>query len=405
MKIAIASRTHQGEVRDHNEDDFLVYQDLSNKQRLMPDFAVGRPFSLGQDGTLLVIADGMGGMNAGEVASAKAIEGIEQFMESNGRGVPLKKVKETLFGAIKYANKNIAQHGKENPETQGMGTTLIIAWLRDEKVHCAWVGDSRLYLSRPGQPLLPISKDHSLVQEWVDQGKISYEDAFFDPQNHIVTQSLGDGGQPIYPDYKFFTPKVGDRILVCSDGLNSMIEDKDIDTLVSPPEQTAVVVTNNLVKAARDAGGYDNITIIVAEMREVTPTDILPGEFVVPLPPPIQGQGMIIPEEEGKKKSYDSIFRAFEKRDRTKNMLLFFLVILLVVVIVFAFGSGVKKILGLGGKKSPDLDYVVNTDSLEKRKRIDSLRAVYAEENRIRDSINRANKHPRYLHLQYLLDF
>lgn len=261
----MAARIDLGQIREHNEDNYLLNPDL-NKQDWFATFNL--TYTPSSRGGLMMIADGMGGMNAGEVASKIAIEQARDYFAALPE-VPADEVKNTLKRVFKIVNDAIAEHARLYPETEGMGTTLVIAWIRDEAVHIAWVGDSRAYLFRPTQGLRRLSKDHSLVQQWVDENKLTDEQAFYHPQSNIVTQSLGDPGRDPAPDYSSELLEPGDLVMLCSDGLCSMIQDVDIEKHIRENRGANLAeLTSILSDAANAAGGYDNISITLADIRE-----------------------------------------------------------------------------------------------------------------------------------------
>ena len=265
MELQIVAKTDVGVVRDHNEDNYLVNPDLKKTDWYFENGILYHPD--GELGSLLVVADGMGGMNAGEVASMIAIEAVKEYFGELGR-VPLEEVPIVLDKVFQVVNTKIVQHSKQYPETGGMGTTLIIAWLRDEAVHLAWVGDSRAYLLREGESIRKISKDHSLVQQWIDQGKLDDEQAFYHPQNNILTQSLGDPNRIPKAGYERHNLRPGDKILLCSDGLNGMLHDKEIQSVIIRHSHSIKAASEHLVQAALTAGGDDNITLILAHFHQ-----------------------------------------------------------------------------------------------------------------------------------------
>ncbi|MCR9051196.1 MAG: protein phosphatase 2C domain-containing protein [Phaeodactylibacter xiamenensis] len=269
MKLQIAVQTHEGMIREHNEDNFAVCPDLNQPEKwgLTPE-EPNKIYTPGQMGTLLVVADGMGGMNAGEVASQIAVESVKEYF-GRSQGVSVEQVPDFMSQACLYANERIVKYGRQNPESAGMGTTLILAWLREDMVHVCWVGDSRAYILRSGEEamLKPISKDHSLVQQWIDKGELDEEQAFYHPKNNIVTQSLGDSSNVPSPDYQRHKLKTGDRVLLCSDGLNGMLQDYEIkDLMLQLGGDNLRSMSEQLVKAANDKGGHDNITVVLAYM-------------------------------------------------------------------------------------------------------------------------------------------
>ena len=172
VKFKLAAGTNVGLIRQNNEDNFVVCSDLSTSNWLIPkagDFA-----DLGEYGILLVVADGMGGANAGEVASAIAVESIqklyvpEQLEKVVGDD---KSIQEFMKEVVKTADLNILHHSQTDSSTQGMGTTVVMAWILDNKAYVCWCGDSRCYVLNKRNGLIQLSKDHSYVQELVDKGR------------------------------------------------------------------------------------------------------------------------------------------------------------------------------------------------------------------------------------------
>lgn len=268
--INIFSSTDKGLEREHNEDYHIFCSDLSSPDVKWEFFTGVNVEKLGSKGALLVLADGMGGANAGEVASSLAIEGIKNYFSEVkiSNSLSSTDIKSILHKAIAFANRLIIEHQKKAPETKGMGTTLVLGWILDNKLYVAWVGDSRCYKYNINTGLMPLSKDHSLVQEMVNKGQLTYEQAFYHPQSNIITQSLGDGNRLPEPGFVTYNLQEKDRILLCSDGLNGMIQDSDIGLLLSqiPNIETC---TRELISAANQAGGHDNTTIILCDIISV----------------------------------------------------------------------------------------------------------------------------------------
>lgn len=265
MVFRLAFQTHTGRVREHNEDNFTVNPDL-NANKWIGDHAT--TYKEHTTGALLVVADGMGGVNAGEVASALAIESIQKYFSNPERPKDANDAERFVKKAFHVAQESISAHEAEHPETNGMGTTLVLAWILNDVAHIGWVGDSRAYVFNPGNGLKPLSKDHSLVQEWVDAGKMTYEQAFFHPQNNVVTQSLGGGSTKITPGYVAYPLQSGDQIMLCSDGLNGMLLDSQIEAIMRQEIDDLRISVETLVDAALDAGGHDNVTVVAAAFPE-----------------------------------------------------------------------------------------------------------------------------------------
>jgi len=280
MKFKLTANTHVGEVRDHNEDNFFVCSDLATDDW---SFDKSIEYELGDLGSILIVADGMGGMNAGEVASAIAVESSKSYFTENKESVNIQSedaINEFLKNAIVHAHQEILQHQNSHPETAGMGTTLIIGWVINGVAYVGWCGDSRAYLYNPNLSssgrakqfediglrvkgdLALVSKDHSYVQTLVDKGDLNYSQAFFHPESNIITQSLGQSGQDIAPSTTSLTLFEGDMLILCSDGINAMLEDGEIATICSE-NTTAPDVSSQLISNANEKGGHDNSTVTI----------------------------------------------------------------------------------------------------------------------------------------------
>lgn len=267
VNIKLAAGTDVGLVRKNNEDNFVVNGDLQKESWIIP--SASEPIALGEYGALLVVADGMGGTNAGEVASAIAIETIQQkFSQENLKelfsekdDVSEKTVCEFMTAAIKAADLNIINKSKEDSSTQGMGTTIVILWLIGEKAYVSWCGDSRCYVFNAESGISRLSKDHSYVQELVDAGKLDPENAFDHPYSNIITRCLGDKENRANPDFRSFQFRDGDTFLLCSDGLCGLCTDEDIMQIMVDYKDSLLDGKKALIEAALSAGGYDNVTV------------------------------------------------------------------------------------------------------------------------------------------------
>lgn len=265
--LRLTAKTDVGRVREHNEDNYVVCPDVEKKEWFFSDTTIES-----EEGTLLVVADGMGGLNAGEVASAIAIETIQQYFNQDNRTKieTHEQVKAALIDCINIAQTNMLNHAKAHPDTTGMGTTIVIAFIKDNILHTAWVGDSRCYVLRKNTELYYATKDHSYVQELVDSNQITMEQAFYHPESNIITRSLGDNSNKTpKPDVCAYPIVVGDKILLCSDGLNGMLQDDAILKILHNTENINEAAIN-LISAANEAGGHDNITLILSEIISVS---------------------------------------------------------------------------------------------------------------------------------------
>jgi protein phosphatase len=231
----VGSRTDIGRVRDHNEDSLLV---------LAPLFA---------------IADGMGGHAAGEVASELAIRTLEDAQIDSLDA-------DALQSAVIRANATIIKGAQDGLGRAGMGTTLTAAILEHDRLLIAQVGDSRAYLLHEGR-LRQVTRDHSLVEELIAAGQITEEEARFHPNRSVITRALGSDVN-VQPDLYEMQVYEGDRLLLCSDGLSAMLNNGEISDVLRT-EREPQRAADALVAAANEAGGYDNITIIVLNVGKV----------------------------------------------------------------------------------------------------------------------------------------
>jgi len=271
IKFRIAAKTDVGLVRTNNEDNFQASADLSDGQMRWVNNEI---CSLGEKGALIVVADGMGGMNAGEVASELAIETVREYFAPD-RLTP--EVMKTRFSIEKYMNDaivaadaRIKTEAKGRPETKGMGTTIVIGWILDGKLYLSWCGDSRAYVYNPAAGLHQISKDHSYVQSLVDKGSITRDEAFDFPDSNIITRCLSDGAAKARPEslLKPYDVCDNDIIMLCTDGLSGMIRDAEIESIIKSNEHNMDTLVDELIKAACDAEGADNITICLCQILQ-----------------------------------------------------------------------------------------------------------------------------------------
>ena len=250
--------------RPNNEDNYQLDDNLSDNSW---GFTADAEVSLGEKGALLVVCDGMGGMNAGEVASDIAVKTIKEWFTTDKLtdavvAAPCKYI----TSAIVAADAAIKAHSKTNPDTEGMGSTIVLAWLLGQKVYVGWCGDSRCYRFNPALGLERLSHDHSYVQELVDAGKLTEELAFDHPNNNIITRSLGDSRGAAQPDCKEFDLYNQDIILLCSDGLCGTLRDNEIAELIKQHQTSMQECRDALWDADEAAGWTDNTTIALAQI-------------------------------------------------------------------------------------------------------------------------------------------
>ena len=276
VKIKLAAGTNVGLIRQNNEDNFVVSSDLSTSEWLIPQ--AGPYADLGEFGALLVVADGMGGANAGEVASAIAVETIqEKFTPELLKEVVNddKSAQEYMKEVVKQADLNILQRSKEDSSTLGMGTTIVMAWLLGDKAYVCWCGDSRCYVLNKRNGLIQLSKDHSYVQELVDKGELSPELMHDHPLSNVITRCLGDVDNRAVPETRIYQLHNGDVIMLCSDGLCGLCHDDMILDVMIKFHEDPMECKNELISAALSSGGYDNVTVAIAiiETDEIEKTE------------------------------------------------------------------------------------------------------------------------------------
>ncbi len=238
------------------------------------------------DGDVAVVADGMGGHAAGEVAAQIAVETVLE-------GYRADESVEGLVGAVERANAAIVRDAKENPERFGMGTTLLAVAITYDYAGAAsptlvHVGDSRAYQLRDGA-LRQLTQDHSVAEEWVRMGRLTPEEAEVHPRRHQLTRGVGVE-EEVAVDVLSIDAQVGDRLLLCSDGLSNELVPDELARLAGDPVDLDDAV-EGLVAAARAAGGHDNISVVLLEFDEVTPAAAPIRRTVTSTPPPAPALG------------------------------------------------------------------------------------------------------------------
>ena len=213
---------------------------------------------------LAVLADGMGGHRAGDIASQMAVTNLGTAWENLSLSDD-EKVAQWFIQTIQEENTRIYQRGQEQPEYNGMGTTIVAAALSEDQFTIAHVGDSRAYLIREDK-IIQLTEDHSLVNELVKSGEISEEMAANHPRKNILTRSVGMPGS-VEVDVSTYIWQLKDRLLLCSDGLTNMLSEETIGTIINQEGALSDKVTE-LIERANEAGGADNITVLLIEYKE-----------------------------------------------------------------------------------------------------------------------------------------
>ena len=229
-----------------------VITDTGRRRRRNEDAYVCEP-------PLFAIADGMGGAQAGEVASRLAAAALKESRADAGG-------EHRIYDLIQEANRRVYARSSTDPKTSGMGTTITVALVENGNVAFGHVGDSRAYLIRDGH-MEQVTEDHSLVNELMKSGKLSREEAETHPQRSVITRALGTDPD-VDADTFTIEAKVGDVFLLCSDGLTDMVEEREIQELVERNRENLGAALKALVKAANRGGGEDNITVVAFEIAE-----------------------------------------------------------------------------------------------------------------------------------------
>ncbi len=259
VHVRLAARTEVGRVREHNEDNFLI-ADLSKKIR--GDEAFQGEAQIVGSGSLFAVCDGMGGAAAGEVASQLAVDTIYKMMaeSEDANSVERDVLARRLVKAIETAGLSIYTQANADRSRRGMGTTVTAATLLDHRLFLAQVGDSRGYILR-GDKLTQVTRDQSLVNQLIEAGQLTEEEAENFEHNNIILQALGTADS-VQVDLTHADLKKGDVLLLCSDGLSGMVRNDEIREILMRDEEPAVLC-KALTDRANEQGGHDNITVIV----------------------------------------------------------------------------------------------------------------------------------------------
>ena len=249
--VSFGFRTDIGKVRYGNEDALL----------LLPKYGI------------FAVADGVGGQNSGEVASRKAMTGIESFLEKNpltGASELSGKYRENWLNGyfarcMQKVNSEIMSAADLNPEMKTMATTVVLCYLDIESVYIVNVGDSRAYILREGL-MTQLTEDHTYVNKLINAGTLTKSEARMHPQKNIITKALGSV-RNVEPDFYRFDLEDGDRILLCTDGLHGELSDDEIAEILRQ-DNDLNEIARKLVNSANAKGGHDNITVVLAENKQ-----------------------------------------------------------------------------------------------------------------------------------------
>lgn len=356
-------------VRSGNEDNFYVDDDLTDNTT--NKVAQDEIIQLGDLGMLMVVADGMGGMNAGEVASQIAIDTVKAAFTANSISdaiVDAQTRQKYLEQVIKTADKNIKFEARKDRSSEGMGSTIIMAWLFGDELTISWCGDSRAYIFNERSGIRLISQDHSYVQELVNKGLLTYDQTFDHPQNNIITRSLGDPTKDARPESKTLNVGKGDIILLCSDGLSGVLRDRktyDTNGQLFPEDNLEDIIRANsesmkgcreaLWEAAEKGGWYDNVTAILCQITDGP-----------------ESQWASLPVTSTASNTKNS-------KKRTLLFLIFGILVVAAIVAAFFIGKGTG---------NPNDSAELPTDSIDNIEIVDSVPTTKAVEQKELDSSN-----------------
>jgi protein phosphatase len=264
VRVSVFGKTDLGRTRDHNEDTFLVADLSTGNASLQPEV---RRHEIGHRGSLFVVADGMGGAAAGELASAMAADLIYRHMATAWASDATQSPDQFAFRmreAVELANQQIYAYARQHPEVRGMGTTVTAAGVFANDVYLAQVGDSRAYLVR-GTEAIQLTKDQSLMQRLVDAGELTEDEAEQSERRNIILQALGPDPR-VKVDLTHQSIRRGDTLILCSDGLSSLVRREEFAQLAQEHKDLPALCSA-LIDLANARGGPDNITVVAAHFE------------------------------------------------------------------------------------------------------------------------------------------
>ncbi|MGB4657807.1 MAG: Stp1/IreP family PP2C-type Ser/Thr phosphatase [Mobilitalea sp.] len=229
--------------------------DIGERRRINQDYVFCKEDTIGKLPNLFIVADGMGGHNAGDFASRFSVEFFTQKIGEKDLVSPVALIED----ALKETNNVLRSKAQEQSELEGMGTTFVVATIFDKVMYVANIGDSRLYVI--GKAMKQITEDHSLVEAMVKTGELDRNEARVHPNKNIITRAVG-ANEEVEPDFFEVELEEGDTVLMCSDGLTNMLEDETIEQIVRENDELTAA-GSTLVKRANENGGKDNIAIIL----------------------------------------------------------------------------------------------------------------------------------------------
>lgn len=241
--------------------EFYCKTDVGVSRKINQDAVASR--TLNSNFAWSIVCDGMGGTNGGDVASILAVSEVTEYLDDNlNEDTSAENIKILMYNAIENANNKIFEKASENTALRGMGTTIVLCVVNDKTLHIMYAGDSRVYvISKSG--IRQVTKDHSIVQEMVDSGEITQEDAKNHPQKNIITRALGVR-KDVELDYMQLSLESDEIVLMCSDGLTNEISDDEICSICANNDISKI--PDKLIREANKSGGRDNITVSVTKI-------------------------------------------------------------------------------------------------------------------------------------------
>lgn len=233
--------------------------DIGERRRINQDYVFCEVNPIGNLPNLFIVADGMGGHNAGDYASRFCVEFFTNKIKESNETLPV----VIIEAALKDTNVELLNQAQEQVELEGMGTTFVVATIYDNEMYVANIGDSRLYVI--GNEMKQITEDHSLVEVMIKRGEIERSEARLNPNKNIITRALG-ANVSVEPDFFEVNLEDGDIVLMCSDGLTNMLEDETIHTIIRENSDNLELAADMLVRKANENGGKDNIAIVVIQV-------------------------------------------------------------------------------------------------------------------------------------------
>ena len=264
VRVSVFGKTDLGRTRDHNEDTFLVADLTTGNASLQPEV---RNHQIGPRGSLFMVADGMGGAAAGELASAMAADVIHRHMATawaHDGNPAASRFAFRMREAVELANAEIYGYAREHPEVRGMGTTVTAAGIFGNDLYLAQIGDSRAYLVR-GAEAIQLTKDQSLMQRLVDAGELTEIEAEQSERRNIILQALGPDPR-VKVDLTHQPVRRGDTLILCSDGLSGLVRREEFAALAQQHRDPQALCAA-LIDLANERGGPDNITVITARFE------------------------------------------------------------------------------------------------------------------------------------------